>query len=104
MHVSAWPLVDETLLDDEAERAGEALVTVATLARRYKSEANISLGAELAELHVWTSAPALNAALAESEADLRSVTRARSISATSGELPAASWRFEEGGVRVGIVT
>ena len=104
LHVSAWPLVDETLLDDEAERAGEALVTVATLARRYKSEANISLGAELAELHVWTSAPALNAALAESEADLRSVTRARSISATSGELPAASWRFEEGGVRVGIVT
>ena len=105
LHVSAWPVADETLLDDEAERAGDALVTIATLVRRYKSETNISLGAELSGLYVWTSAPALNAAVAESGVDIRSVTRARSVAVTSGEMPAEMlWRIEEDGVRVGIVS
>lgn len=103
LHVSAWPEADETLLDDEAERVGDALVTVATLARRYKSEANISLGAELAELYLHTDDPALESALAESGPDLRSVTRARSIVVMMGELPALAWSIAEDGLRVGIV-
>lgn len=102
LHCSPWPLPDETLLDGEAERAGDALVVVATLARRYKSEANISLGAELAELRLLTDDPSLCAALAESEADLRSVTRARSILLNTDGFDTAERSYEEGGLRVGV--
>ncbi|HKV83703.1 MAG TPA: valine--tRNA ligase [Ktedonobacterales bacterium] len=104
LHVAAWPVADETLFDEVAERAGEALVTVATLARRYKSETSLSLGAEVSALYIHTDDPALNAALAASEPDLRSVTRARSIALAAGAgLDDAEWRFEDGGVAVGIV-
>jgi valyl-tRNA synthetase len=103
LHVASWPIADEALIDDAAERAGDALVTAARLARRYKSEANISLGAELSELCLATSDPALRAALAESEADLRSVTRARRVTLTSGDLSGSEWSWGEGDLRVGVV-
>ena len=103
IHISAWPVAEESLIDDDAERAGDALVTVATLARRYKSEANISLGAELQALHVDASDPTLRVALAESEVDLRSVTRARSVILNADASPSADWSAADGAVRVAVV-
>jgi valyl-tRNA synthetase len=103
LHVAAWPVAEATLVDEEAERVGEALVTVATLARRFKSESSLSLGAEVSALYLHTDDSALTTALAASESDLRSVTRARSIARTDdASLDGAEWRIEEGGVRVGI--
>ncbi len=79
LHRSQWPIAEETLLDAAAEAVGEELVAVATAARRYKSETNRSLGAELPMLHLATPDAALAEALHAAEADLRSVTRARGI-------------------------
>jgi valyl-tRNA synthetase len=79
IHLSAWPLVDEALIDAEAERAGEALLALTASVRRWKSARKIGLGAELARLTIATADDGLRAALEGAVADLRSVTRAREI-------------------------
>ena len=85
IHRSAWPVADERLLDEEAERAGDLLVEIATAVRRYKSESGLSLGSELARLHLATAERSLATLLAQAEPDLVSVTRARQI--TVGDRP-----------------
>jgi valyl-tRNA synthetase len=79
IHRAAWPEPDEALIDEEAEEAGEVIVEIATAVRRHKSEANLSLGAELPGLTLTTDSELLAEALRASEADLRSVTRAREV-------------------------
>jgi valyl-tRNA synthetase len=95
VHTSPWPQANPSLIDEAAERAGEALVEIATAVRRYKSEANLSLGADLAELELTTPSAELVSAIRTAEVDLKSVTRARRIvvhegAATSGSLLATS--------------
>jgi valyl-tRNA synthetase len=65
-------------------------VEIATAIRRYKSEQNLSLGAELACRHLHTSDTELAAELQEAITDLTSITRAKEI-VLNGEL-------EEGGL------
>src|SRR6266545_1050298 len=77
IHLSAWPLADEALIDVDAERAGEALLALTASVRRWKSARKIGLGAELAQLTIATADDGLRAALEGAAADLRSVTRAR---------------------------
>ena len=84
LHLSAWPDADPTLIDTEAERAGEAIFTVVAHVRRFKSEQKIGLGTPLAALTIATSDQQLRAALTASAGDLRSATRARSISVVEG--------------------
>ena len=79
IHASRWPIADETLIDDEAEAAGELLIEIATAVRRYKSEASLSLGAELQRLRLVTSEPAIADMLRAASADITSVTRAKVI-------------------------
>ena len=79
IHRASWPMSDEALLDEEAEETGEVIVEIATAVRRHKSEANLSLGAELPKLALTTDSESLAEALRASEADLRSVTRAREV-------------------------
>jgi valyl-tRNA synthetase len=79
IHVSPWPQVDETLIDAEAERAGEALIGIAATARRLKTDRKLGMGTPLARLQVTTTDEQLLAMLAECALDLRSVTRAREI-------------------------
>ncbi len=80
LHRSAWPTADEALIDEQAEQAGELLLAVAVAVRRYKSEAGLALGSELPGLMLASNESALLSALRAGEADLASVTRARSIS------------------------
>jgi valyl-tRNA synthetase len=104
IHRSRWPEADEALLDEAAEAAGEALVAVATAARRYKSEHSIGLGAELARLRLATADPALAEALRAAEADVRSVTRAREVEVTARmETEQEEGATVEGPLQVSIV-
>jgi valyl-tRNA synthetase len=80
IHRSQWPVADESLLDEMAESTGSLLIEIATAVRRYKSEHNLSLGTELAALHLQTADPQLTQALNQGLTDLSSVTRARQIS------------------------
>jgi valyl-tRNA synthetase len=79
VHVSAWPVADAHLMSAEAELAGEALVEVATAARRYKSEHTLALGAPLQRVNVATQDAALAAQLREARADIAGVTRATQV-------------------------
>ncbi len=88
IHNTRWPICDETLIDETAESAGDAIVEVTTAVRRYKSESNLSLGTELQRLQLVTSDPSLAALLREALPDITSVTRARRVE--------ASERLEEG--------
>jgi valyl-tRNA synthetase len=79
IHIAAWPQADEALLDAAAERAGEALLAITTEVRRFKSARKLGLAAELARMTIALADADLRAALEQSQADLRSVTRARAI-------------------------
>jgi valyl-tRNA synthetase len=79
IHRSSWPLPDETLIDTAAEAAGDAVVDIATAVRRYKTDNQLFLGAELERLQVAIRDPALRQALRNARADIRSITRAKQI-------------------------
>lgn len=90
IHKSPWPVADPGLEDDAAENLGDLLVEIATAVRRYKSEHNLSLGVELDRLQLaFTGSASLYSPerLAEAAADLRSVTRARTIEFVAGLEP-----------------
>lgn len=79
IHTARWPIVDESLVSEAAEAAGEALIEIATAVRRYKSESNISLGTELQRLQLATTESEIAHMLQEARPDIMSVTRARQI-------------------------
>ncbi len=79
IHVSRWPRLDETLIDAEAEQAGEALLALTTAVRRFKSARKLGLGAALARLTIASANAPQRALLELAAADLHSVTRAGEI-------------------------
>jgi valyl-tRNA synthetase len=79
IHLTQWPRTDERFNDEEAIAFGEALLGIATAVRRFKSERNLSLGAELAELRLSAADPALGDKLRAASMDLLSITRAKVI-------------------------
>jgi valyl-tRNA synthetase len=83
IHRSSWPVFDPALLDDEAEVAAQVLLAVATGVRRYKSDRNMSLGLELARIHLQIDDRELLAALTGAEDDISSVTRASRVDITA---------------------
>jgi valyl-tRNA synthetase len=79
VHTSAWPKGDAAWGDETAVLHGNQLVEIATAVRRYKSEQNLSLGAELASLHLHISDADLASHLQTAITDLTSITRAKEI-------------------------
>ncbi len=79
IHKARWPLADESLVDAAAEDAGDAVVDVATAVRRYKTEHQLHMGAELERLQIATRDAALGKELSEANADIRSITRAKQV-------------------------
>ncbi len=79
IHISNWPEIDETLLDETAVSHGEFLVEIATAIRRYKSDHNLSLGTELENLHIALHKPELVEMLQEAQTDLLSISRSKTI-------------------------
>ncbi|MGZ3602424.1 MAG: valine--tRNA ligase [Ktedonobacterales bacterium] len=102
IHRSRWPIVEAALLDESAEATGEILIALATAVRRYKSEQNLSLGAELVSLHLATTDAVLAERLRASSADLRSVTRARDIAVTDRVDPALRTLLTDGTVTLAL--
>jgi valyl-tRNA synthetase len=54
VHLTEYPEADKKLVDEEAEKEGEMLVQVVDLIRKYKTDNNLSLGAELEKVVVET--------------------------------------------------
>jgi valyl-tRNA synthetase len=74
LHSSSWPQCDERFVAPRAEEAGRALCQLLRAVRRYKSEAGMSLGTELALLQVRAGD-----LLRGAEADMASATRAQKV-------------------------
>ncbi|HLV97185.1 MAG TPA: valine--tRNA ligase [Ktedonobacterales bacterium] len=104
LHLTRWPEAQPSWASEQAEVVGEILLEVATAVRRYKSEANISLGAVLSKLLLITPDATLAAHLEAARLDILSVTRAKELSITSeGTLNGASvvWQ-KEGALTIGL--
>jgi valyl-tRNA synthetase len=79
IHLANWPVANPQWMSAEAEALGEILLDVATAVRRYKSAANLSLGAQVACLQLSTRDEKLTLALEAARLDILSVTRAREL-------------------------
>ena len=106
IHRATWPalatLPPSEADDEAAERAGDALVAIATAVRRYKSENGLSLGRELARLQIATDDAMLAEWLRASATDLRSVTRAATIEMAAQLDPAHHELPMDGAVRIAV--
>jgi valyl-tRNA synthetase len=81
IHHQRWPQADPALENEAAEALGQALIEIATTVRRYKSEHNLPLGAELDRVQLAAVEGTVSdlEALQASVCDLKSITRAREI-------------------------
>ena len=105
IHRSAWPRLESLPIDrddDTAMAAGDALVTIATAVRRYKSEHGLSLGRELARLQIATDSATLADVFQASLTDLRSVTRAATVEIAAQPDPALQELPTESAMRIAI--
>jgi valyl-tRNA synthetase len=79
IHIATWPQPHESLIDAEAEQAGEALLAITASVRRFKSARKLGLGTALARITIAAADERLRRALEAAAADVRSVTRAGEI-------------------------
>ncbi len=79
IHRSFWPIAIDRLNDSNAEAMGKIMVEIATAVRRYKSNANISLGSKIEMLIIWPQDQSLVDELHAAKIDLQSITRATQI-------------------------
>lgn len=81
IHISDWPKFDKKLEDKKAEKIGDSMIEIIAVVRKYKSDKNMSLGAEIKELVIDTKED-LNEVLD----DLKAVTKAEKISIGKGNI------------------
>ncbi|MBI2850212.1 MAG: valine--tRNA ligase [Chloroflexi bacterium] len=79
IHTEAWPTENKELIDESAERLGEAMVEIAVNVRRYKSQQHLAMGARLDRVTISTEEADLIEQLKSCLADIRSVTRAETV-------------------------
>lgn len=53
VHIQDWPVADETMISDEAEKQGELIKEIASSIRRYKSDHGIALNAPLSKIEIY---------------------------------------------------
>lgn len=80
IHVSAWPAFRKELVDPDAEAIGDELVQVLAAVRKYKSENNMSMKAEVEEITITSKLD-----MAVVKKDLQAVTHALGIVFKDGE-------------------
>jgi valyl-tRNA synthetase len=100
IHRASWPAGQAHWTDEAAEQAGQQLVQIATAVRRYKSSANLPLGAEIPALHLETTDESLAQTLSAAGADLSSITRAAAISVGTAAGPDMALVAQEDGLLV----
>jgi valyl-tRNA synthetase len=55
VHTKAWPVVNESLISEEAEAAGEMIKDITGEVRRYKSDLGMALNAPLKKIEIYNS-------------------------------------------------
>ncbi len=98
IHTSPWPLYNPKLIREEAELAGEVGIDVINTVRKYKSEQQVSMKQELAELMLISEEKEFKKTIEGIERDLKAVLNVKKIS-FAGE---TAWESERFKVRIGI--
>jgi valyl-tRNA synthetase len=83
IHRSAWPQIEPTFDDAQADALGETLIGIATAVRRYKSEHNLALGSEIKRVQLAAGSPEERQMLLDAADDIKSITRAQQIEIVS---------------------
>ncbi len=78
IHLSLWPQLVESHIDEKAEATGDLLVDIVSAVRRHKSSRNLSLRTELESVAVLCSSED-RLRLESVQKDLLAVTRAKSL-------------------------
>jgi valyl-tRNA synthetase len=83
VHVSDWPVADEDLIDEAAERLGIIANTVVSALRQFKSDRKMALSQELASVEIYTPNKEVVDQLNEVRADIAGTMRINEIEITS---------------------
>ena len=78
IHIARWPVAPASWANEEAERAGRAILEVTEAVRRWKSERRLSMATPLAAVQVDCPADLIRA-VESAVRDLQSVSRAQQI-------------------------
>ena len=79
IHVSKWPEVDESMIDEDAELAGDLAIEVIGIVRKFKSDNKVSLKTPLQKLVIKCEKPEHKVALMKVIEDIKAVTHAEAI-------------------------
>ena len=85
IHLSSWPVADQSHIDDELEKAGEEMIAVVGAVRKYKSEKNVSQKTQLKLLTI-SCGEDTKRFIEDSLDDLKAVTGAISVSYGKGTI------------------
>ncbi len=55
VHMQAWPAIDENMISEEAEAAGELIKDITSEVRRYKSDLGMALNAPLKKIEIYNA-------------------------------------------------
>jgi len=98
IHLSSWPIFDESLISERAELAGDIGVDIINAVRKYKSEKQLSLKEELGTLVLVSEEKGFQEMVSSIEADLKAVLKVKEIR-FDGETSLETERFK---IAVGI--
>jgi len=79
IHLSSWPQPDPAFENPALQGFGEALVSIITSIRRFKSEHNLPLSSDIKKLHLNVDEPGLQDFLQQAVPDLASACRALQV-------------------------
>ena len=84
LHLEKWPDEEEGLIDEEAEKAGELAKGIISAVRKFKTEKNLAMNAEIAEAVVFIED---DGAFGKISDDVKRTMNIRSLAAGRGEGP-----------------
>jgi len=85
IHLSLWPEADGSLIDDEAERAGDLIIAVIRDVRKEKNRLGIPLNKPLGELKVYAADPSEAEMIAMGIEDISATLKAEDVEVLEGD-------------------
>jgi valyl-tRNA synthetase len=70
IHVSHWPTTDKELVDEEAEKQGDLIMTIITEVRREKAEKHLPLNTKIANLTIYAGEKATAETVSRGKEDI----------------------------------
>ncbi|HZX34774.1 MAG TPA: valine--tRNA ligase [archaeon] len=85
IHLEKWPESEKGLLNDEAEKSGDIAKNIVSALRKFKSEKNMAMNAELGEVKVAVADEKLLKAAEKILEDVRQTMNVKKISVVKGK-------------------